>query len=204
MAITARGWSREEGMKKRVFIIHGWSGRPNEHWLPWLKNELEAKGFEVEVPLMLDHDDPIIDTCVKRLGDAIGASDENTYFVGHSIGCQTIMRYLASRDEKAGGCVFVAGWFKMINLEDKETEDLAAPWMDETTIDFNRLRKATDKFTVLISDNDDYDRVDKNRKLFEEKVGAKVTIMHDKGHFTAGDGVTELPEALTAVLDQAQ
>jgi len=29
---------------KRVFIIHGWGGNPEEGWLPWLKKELEAKG----------------------------------------------------------------------------------------------------------------------------------------------------------------
>jgi hypothetical protein len=26
---------------KRVFIIHGWEGYPEEGWFPWLKKELE-------------------------------------------------------------------------------------------------------------------------------------------------------------------
>ena len=30
-------------MKKRVFIIHGWGGKPDEHWLPWLEEELAKK-----------------------------------------------------------------------------------------------------------------------------------------------------------------
>ena len=34
-------------------------------------------------------------------------NDENTYFVGHSIGCQAIMRYLESVDvKKIGGVLF--------------------------------------------------------------------------------------------------
>lgn len=33
-------------MKKRVFIVHGWDGKPSGAWLPWLKKELEAKGFD--------------------------------------------------------------------------------------------------------------------------------------------------------------
>ena len=35
---------------KRVFIIHGWGGYPEEGWLPWLKKELEKNGFKVFVP----------------------------------------------------------------------------------------------------------------------------------------------------------
>ena len=45
---------------KRVFIIHGWEGFPEEGWFPWLKNELEAKGFEVHVPNMPDSEHPRI------------------------------------------------------------------------------------------------------------------------------------------------
>ncbi len=37
-------------MAKRAFIIHGWGGKPDEHWLPWLAGELEKNGFDVIVP----------------------------------------------------------------------------------------------------------------------------------------------------------
>ena len=43
-------------MKKRVFIIHGWEGYPEECWFPWLKTEIEKTGFEVVVPNMPDAD----------------------------------------------------------------------------------------------------------------------------------------------------
>ena len=29
---------------KKVFIIHGWEGYPEEGWFPWLKKELESRG----------------------------------------------------------------------------------------------------------------------------------------------------------------
>lgn len=41
-------------MKKRVFLIHGWEGYPEEGWRPWLKKELEQRGFTVIVPAMPD------------------------------------------------------------------------------------------------------------------------------------------------------
>jgi uncharacterized protein len=193
-------------MKKRVFIIHGWGGRPNEHWLPWLKDELEERGFDVYVPLMTEEDHAVIEEWDERLEDAIGASDENTYFVGHSVGCQTIMRYLGTRDEKAGGCVFVAGWFRLEGeLYEEGDEAIAAhePW-HEVPIDFGRIRRATENITVLISDDEPYGAIEENAAMFQEKLNADVTIMPGMGHFTSEDGIVELPEALEAVLAYAK
>ena len=34
---------------KRVFIIHGWEGHPENAWFPWLKKELEQKRVSQEV-----------------------------------------------------------------------------------------------------------------------------------------------------------
>lgn len=47
---------------KRVFIIHGWEGYPEEGWFPWLKKELEEKSFAVQVLVMPDTDKPQINT----------------------------------------------------------------------------------------------------------------------------------------------
>lgn len=30
---------------KRVIIVHGWDGYPEEGWFPWFKKELEEKGL---------------------------------------------------------------------------------------------------------------------------------------------------------------
>jgi predicted alpha/beta hydrolase family esterase len=109
-------------MKKRVFIIHGWGGNPDEHWLPWLKSELEQKGYEVVVPQMPNTNKPVIEEWVNHLSEIVGEVDAQTYFVGHSVGCQTILRYLETQaGKKAGGCVLVAAWFKLEDLESLET-----------------------------------------------------------------------------------
>lgn len=33
---------------KRIFIIHGWDGSPQNRWFPWLEKELKKKGFTVK------------------------------------------------------------------------------------------------------------------------------------------------------------
>mgnify|MGYP001569945392 CR=1 FL=1 len=74
-------------MNKRVFLIHGWEGNPENAWFPWLKKELKARNFEVIVPEMPDTEKPEIKSWIKKLKETVGRADEETYFIGHSIGC---------------------------------------------------------------------------------------------------------------------
>lgn len=184
-------------MKKRMFIIHRWDGTPNSDWYPWLKRELEKKGFEAIVPEMPNTAEPKIDSWVAHLKKVVGKLNEDTYFIGHSIGCQTIMRYLEEENYngKIAGLIFVAGWFKLGNLENEEVKAIAKPWIN-TPIDFNKVKQKTNKIAVLLSSNDPYGFVNENKKIFEEKLNAKVIIEKNKGHFTEDDNVLELPEIL--------
>ena len=109
---------------KRAVIVHGWGGSPEEGWFPWLRKELEARDFEVTVPQLPEAETPRIGKWVPTLAVAVGAVDENTYLVGHSMGCQTIARYLEGLDESihVGGAVYVAGFFDSLTLGEDEEE----------------------------------------------------------------------------------
>lgn len=145
--------------------------------------------------------EPKIEMWVSHLSKNVGNTDENTCFVGHSIGCQTIIRYLENlpADKKVGSAVFVAGWFTLMNLETNGEKEIAKPWL-ETAIDFDKVKVHTKKFFVVFSDNDPV-VPQENKKLFEERLGAKTTMEHAKGHFSGSDGVKELPLVLEAILN---
>lgn len=182
-------------MKKRVFIIHGWDGNPNETWLKWLKEELRKQNFEVVAPQMPNAEEPRIEEWVPFLSDLVGEPNQETYFVGHSIGCQTIMRYLETiYPKKIGKIIFVAGWFNLENLEDKESEEIAKPWV-ETPIDFGKVKDTAENINVFLSDNDPWVPLT-DEEIFEEKLEAKVILEKNKGHFTGDDNVNEIPEIL--------
>lgn len=185
---------------KRVFIIHGWDGYPEEGWFPWLRKELENSGFNVQVPAMPNPGHPKIEEWVSCLSKLVGEVDENTYFVGHSIGCQTMIRFLETlpKDKKIGGAVFVAGWFTLMNLSSDEEWEIAKPWL-ETPIDFAKVRQHTKNFFAIFSDSDDWVSLE-NKEMFEKKLGTRTTVEHQKGHFSGSDGVTKLPSALKALL----
>ena len=130
-------------MKTRVFIVHGWDGHPEEGWFPWLKRELEYMEFSVFVPQMPEAENPKIKNWIPKITEAVGEADENTYFVGHSMGCQAIARYLEtlSVGTKVGGVIFVAGFFKRLTLEtnSKEESGVEKEWL-ETPVDFKKIK----------------------------------------------------------------
>lgn len=193
-------------MEKRVFIIHGWDGSPEEGCFPWLKAELEKRGFAVFNPPMPDPLHPQIKVWVQFLKERIGVPDEHTYVVGHSIGSQTILRYLESlKDgEKIGGAVFLAGWVHLTDAayEDENDEKIAKPWL-ETPLHWQKIKSRSGKFVAIFSDDDPVVPL-RDSKIFEEKLGAKIIIEHGKKHFSGSTGIRELPSILDAVLVIAQ
>ncbi len=182
---------------KKAILVHRWSGGANDDWRPWLKTELEKIGYDVTVPDMPDTDAPVIEKWVDHLADSVGTIDSQTIFVGHSIGCQAILRYLERENTPIGGAVFVAGWFNLDNLEDAETEEIAKPWIT-IPIDVEKVKAVLPKSTLIISDNDPYDNFEYNKKKFTE-LGSEIVVLHGAGHITQDGGFTQLPEALEAI-----
>ncbi len=194
-------------MAKRVFIIHGWDGYPEEGWFPWLKTELESRGFGVFVPQMPKPEEPRIGNWVPALAEAVDQADEGTYFVGHSMGCQTIIRYLETlpAEVKVGGAVFVAGFFKeLTNIGDdeeigqEEAKEVADHWL-KTPIDWDKVKSHLNKSVAIFSNNDPYVPAS-NYNDFKDKLSSEIVIEHQKGHFSGGEGVTELPIVLESIL----
>lgn len=192
-------------MQKRVFIIHGWDGYPEEGCFPWFKKELEKRGFTVKNPAMPDPLKPQIEIWVQYLNKQIGVPDENTILFGHSIGAQTILRYLESLPEntRVGGVVFLAGWIHLTDqaYEVEEDKEIAKPWL-ETKIDWDKVKSHTAKFIAIFSNDDTLVPIS-DSEIFANKLEAKIITEYGKGHFRGRDGIKELPSALEAVLEIA-
>ncbi|OGN19401.1 MAG: hypothetical protein A3A29_00410 [Candidatus Ryanbacteria bacterium RIFCSPLOWO2_01_FULL_47_79] len=187
---------------KNIYIIHGWDGSPEEPMLQWLKSNLEKAGHQVTVPAMPDPGTPTIASWVGKLQETIKPNTE-TILVGHSVGCQAVLRYLEtlSDEVKIAGVVLIAPWMELdqqtITEEGEAVIAIAKPWM-ETPINFTKMKSHIGKTVAIFSDNDPY--VPLNQKdLFARELNAEVVVENNKGHFSVGDGITELPAALEAV-----
>ena len=93
----------------KTYIVHCWDGTKDDGWYSWLDKKISNNENQVFRFNMPDTANPKIDSWVSKLDKQVNELDEHTFFVGHSIGCQTIMRYLERKDtKKIGGILFVA------------------------------------------------------------------------------------------------
>ena len=185
---------------KKIILVHGWEGNPNNCWFPWLKKELIKNDFDAIIPKMPNSDELNIDLRVKHLKKITGDVNQETCFVGHSIGCQAIMRYLGTLPEKTkiGGIVFVAGFFNLPFLKTEEEKEIAKLRL-EIPIDAGKIKMLTQNIIAIFSDNDPDVSMD-DSKLFKQKLNAKIIVERNKWHFSDDASVKELPVVLNEIL----
>ncbi len=191
-------------MNKRVFLIHGWGGYPEEGWRPWLKNELEKRSFKVYVPKMPDTNNPRLNAWLEELKKIVETPDKNCYFVGHSLGCITILRYLETlgQNQQIGGVVLVAG-FTDINITIDGDENInEIKTFFEKEINFDKIKTHCKKFVAIHSDNDPFVPL-RYADILKEELNAKVIIQNNMKHFSGSDGITKLPIAFSSILEMA-
>jgi len=180
-------------MKKRVFIIHGFQGHPEGGWKPWVKQELEERGFDVHVPHMPNPDSPKQEEWVQAIHDIVGEPGQSDVIIGHSLGTIATLRYLETMKpgQTVGKVILVAGFYE--DLGEVEIANFT-----DTPVNWEKIHAACPRFEVIHSDDDDSVPTRFAQRLANQ---LKVPIeMHQGyGHFSSGDGITELPLLLSKV-----
>lgn len=182
---------------KTIYLVHCWDGTSNDGWYPWIDKELGNENTKVIRFDMPNTSTPKIEEWVAELNSKVNILDENTYFIGHSIGCQTIMRYLQTKDvTKIGGILFITPWLDLLPeaISDEESYNIAQPWLNNP-IDFEKLKKFTNNINCIFSDNDYFVSLEQEQE-FKDKLNAKTCIVKNKGHISQDDNVFELNEIL--------
>ncbi len=197
---------------KRIFIIHGWSGSPKRDFIPWLTKELLERGYQVEALKMPLTYTPPVWLWMLYLRRKVGVIDENTYFIGHSLGTRATMFLLQSQNNKAGGALLVGalggGWnyvtFPYNFLISLGARLIIIGWLLRK-IDFKKVKANLIRSTVILSEDDYLIPVQKNKQAFEEGLNPKMVILKNKGHFAhvdIGDGTPEILEEALEMLKE--
>ncbi|MDL2341653.1 MAG: alpha/beta hydrolase [Patescibacteria group bacterium] len=176
---------------KRVIIVHGYTGYPDKNWFPWLKSELEKLGVKVYVPAMPNTDAPQLIEWLPYLQQEVGLPTTETYLVGHSLGCPTILRYLESltENEQVGGALLVAGFAEPLpNLPELNsfTENY---WSDEKV-------KAHTKQLAIINSDDDPAVPLINGEHVRDRFDAELILVQNAGHINEKSGYFQVPFVL--------
>jgi uncharacterized protein len=164
---------------------------------------LTKKGFVVSVPKMPDTKHPKIKQWITTLQKSVKRPNNDIYLVGHSIGCQAIIRYLEKINErtKFGGVLFIAPWCRLKNLTDEEKK-IATPWLKKD-IKWGRVIDKSYSFTAVFSTNDPYVFVS-DSKVLKSKIAAGIIIKKGMGHFNEETGITKLPLALNEIIKMSK
>ena len=182
---------------KKIYLVHCWDGTSSDGWYPWLKekiNDQNIKLFKFDMPNTAN---PKIEEWVDYLNSKVDLLNEETYFIGHSIGCQTILRYLKTKEiTKIGGILFVAPWLDLLPeaIEDEDSYNTAQLWIN-TPIDFEKVKQFTNNISCIFSDNDYFVSIEQEKE-FRNKLNSKTVIVNNKGHISQDDDVYELQEIL--------
>lgn len=176
---------------KKALILHAWYATPDSDWYPWLKTELEKKGYEVWLPELptMPTKDLDMEAMLKFILEK-NFVDKDTMVIGHSLGSVLALRLAERVGFKKG--ILLAGW---------DYNDLTPEHQSFWTnmINHELIKKNVSEWVALISDNDPY----VTKIIAHEmaaRLGAKAVDMGARGHFlTKDNGVTEVPEILEFV-----
>lgn len=181
---------------KKALIIHGAYGKPDENWIPWLKQELEKREYEVVIPRFPTPENQSLDSWSEIYKEYNQHIDTESILIGHSIGATFILSILEKRLRPVKGTFFVAGFIS--SLENEELNKINSTFY-EKDFDWDTIKKNAGKVFIYGSDNDPYVSEQKIEEL-SQKLDAEPIIIEEAGHFNNDSGYTEFEDLLIDII----
>lgn len=179
----------------RLLVVPRWSGSQSSDFYPWLERQAAKIFSSIEiVPLAVP---PVIEASLSLLAPLLEEAPSETIVLGHSVGFQAVMRAaaVARRETTLRGFLGVAPWFTV----DRPWPEIL-PWINEP-FDYQKTRGLVRHTNVLLSDNDPFTaNYEETQRLFEERLGASVTVNSGAKHFNN----QEEPAVLQTLLQMAR
>jgi len=183
--------SQSQNTKLKIVLLHGYSGTPEDNHQPWLRKELEKRGYEVVAPTLPNTNNPTEEEWVKT---ALGAThyDENTIIFGHSLGAVTALKVAEKLERNIAGIVLAGGFI------DPEFKDHKRPFETTFTWEFDveKIKDTAGFIHILHDKNDDAVSADQATRLGELFHLPVNTVEAKEEHFCG----TEEPELLDEIL----
>ena len=164
---------------KRIVILHCKGATPRDIYYPWLKEQLEKHGYEVQIPELPNPDEPN-DEEQADFAQKLCTFDEQTAIVGHSFGGIVALRLL-ERGVKVQRVTFVAAAISGKFLDGKKRPTVTAAC--KKGFDFERIKKQAKAFVILPDVTDPVVSLSDAETLADELGGMLMKGRGVEGHF---------------------
>ena len=174
---------------KKALILHGAGNNSSGNWFPWLKQELEKRGYRAWSPDLPDSDQPNLNNWLATvLGNKDWSFGEESVIIGHSAGATLILRILEQLPAgiKINRAVLVAGTVELGTKPEyfQYKEDL-------TKLPFNwtKIKNSCRHFYFIHSDNDKYECGTEQGRIMQQNLGGELIVKPGEGHFNLEQGL---------------
>lgn len=159
---------------KNAILFHGYGDSPESFWLPYIRHELEARGYSVWAPQL-----PNTDLNIKTLLPYIlqnGKFTSETVIISHSLGGLLTLAVLEKLSTKIKQAILVASF-----IEAKGKLEQFKPML-RRQYNWQAIREHVADFIVVNSDNDPWGCDDIQGRILFERVGGTYIVRHGEGH----------------------
>lgn len=181
----------------KAILLHGTDGNENSNWIPWLKAQLEERGYEVYAPSLPEADYPNGEKWANFILKNVPFEiDDETILVGHSAGAALLPQLLqklsagthVKRTILVSGFHDTLGWDKLKDLFNIE-------------VDYPAVRQKAGELLFLHSDDDPYVALEQPQWLINQ-MGGRLLLIKNQGHFNLefSPKYKEFPKLLELVL----
>lgn len=177
-------------MKKAV-ILHGTDAGPDQNWFPWMKEKLEAKGYQVWVPDLPNNHTPNAKVYNDFLFNSKWDFTDNLV-IGHSSGAVSIFNLLSDdRCPKIKTGVVIGSWHTCSEpwTPPEQFKDL----FPEGGFDFEKIKSKADSLLFVHGDDDPYCPLEQ-AKWLAERLNSEIEVIKNGHHL--GSKFKELPRLL--------
>ena len=176
-------------MKPHAFIFHGTAGFPEENWFPWLKEKLEALGFEVAVPQFPTPEGQSLAAWMGIVKPWINKFDSNAIIIGHSLGGVFTLKLLETLKQPIKIAALVgtpvgAGFVKNYE-QDKKFAGFDFDWI--------KIKQNSKIFLVYQSNDDPYVGLENGDEL-ARNLDVPLSFVPNAGHFNTSSGYTKFDD----------
>ena len=174
---------------KQAVILHGASADHTSNWFPWLKEQLEANGYQVWVPDLPGAEKPSLRRFVEFLKQnyPFDLNDEVT-LIGHSVGAVAILSWLQSlpQETRVGNCYLVAAFIDDLGCE--MMKDFFNPQLE-----FSKIKGKAEKLNFIYSDDDPFIAT-KDVEFLSGQVDGELHLIKGQKHFAIDPGGPQYKE----------